>query len=88
MSEIIETRDHYLIRASEYEIPSEGVVTAVSDITGRAANELPILYETIDPDGLNAAVEDGDMTVEFDYAGFTVVVETDAVRLVPQTDYQ
>lgn len=81
----MEHQDRYLIRASEYDTPSEGVVTAVSEITGRAPADLPILYETVDPDGLNVLVEAGAESVEFEYAGFTVAVDTDAVRLSPQT---
>lgn len=81
----MENQDRYLIRASEYDTPSEGVVTAVSEITGRAPDDLPILYETVDPDGLNVMVEAGVESVEFEYAGFTVVVDSETVRLSSQT---
>lgn len=77
----MEGTGHYLLRNSEYGRPSEGVVTAVSRVTGRDPESLPILYETVDPDVLNGIIEDGVEIVEFEYADFTVTVSEDEIRL-------
>lgn len=59
--------------------PTEKLVTAVADLEDVAAIELDPLYETIDPDSLDAFVEAGGTTdfgghVSFEYEGYEVVV--------------
>lgn len=58
--------------------PVYAVVTAVASVTGEDPCDLPPLARTVDPDALNvllssAAVAD-ETTVQFEYAGQTVVV--------------
>lgn len=64
--------------------PSERVVEAVAANQDVDPIELKPLYEVVDPDALDAIVgPSGDVgpaaacTVEFDYAGVSVVVRTD-----------
>lgn len=58
--------------------PSEKVVKAVAAKTGTDPLELPPLYETIDPDALDALVESSgerSLQLEFQFAGRHVVVD-------------
>lgn len=58
--------------------PVERVVDTVSDETDTDPLELPQLYDAIDPDALNDAVESLDAgRVEFTYAGYCVIVRAD-----------
>lgn len=58
--------------------PMYAVVSAVAEAEGVDVVELPPLYDTIDPEALNALFTSQDdaavSTVEFEYAGYTVVV--------------
>lgn len=55
--------------------PSEAVVLATAEQTGRSPLELPPLYETIDPDALDAAVQRSESCrVTFEYADCEVTV--------------
>lgn len=57
--------------------PSQRVIHAVADATGRPPLELPPLYETVDPDALDAIAESWTHGVlRFSYAGCTVTVES------------
>ncbi|WP_208288905.1 HalOD1 output domain-containing protein [Halobacterium sp. R2-5] len=99
---------HQSVDTSEYryevapdESPSEAVITAVAEATGRPAtpletddsgpgsDPLPPLFETINPDALDAlaAPQDGqgNCLVTFTYAGCTVSVEEQAVTVATQT---
>lgn len=82
------------------ESPSEAVLAAVVEATGRPATPfdtadaepgsepLPPLFETLDPDALDtlAAPTDGqgNCSVTFTYGGCTVSVEGDVVTVSPQ----
>ena len=58
--------------------PSERVVRAVSRATGHDPLELPPLFESIDPDALDAsigAMADGE--ISFRFAGHDVTVDSD-----------
>lgn len=58
--------------------PSERVVRVVADETGVDPLDLPPLYDTIDTDALNAAVDGLESgSVRFDYAGLSVTVGGD-----------
>jgi hypothetical protein len=55
----------------------EGVVHAVASATDTDPLELPALYETIDPDALNAIIGSmADGKVVFEYADCTVTVDS------------
>lgn len=62
---------------------SERVIHAVADETGTDPLDLPPLYETIDPDALDALIDslsDGELT--FRYTGCAVTIEsTGAIEL-------
>lgn len=62
---------------------SERVIDAVAVATGTDPLDLPLLYETVDPDALDALAESlSDGEVIFQYAGYTVTVEnTGAIEL-------
>ncbi|WP_327051415.1 HalOD1 output domain-containing protein [Halomicrococcus gelatinilyticus] len=68
---------------------SEAVVQAVAAATGEDPTRIDPLYESINPDALNELFQfDGsgrpqpDTAVQFDYAGFSVVVrETGIIEL-------
>ena len=56
---------------------SERIVRRVADVTDSNGCDLPLLYEAVDPDALDALVahmETG--TVTFEYAGSEVTVES------------
>ena len=54
------------------------VVNEVIEVTGKDQDELPILYDCIDPEGLNAVVDRMSAgEVSFTYAGCKVTVTSD-----------
>lgn len=53
--------------------PSFQVIQAVAQQTGAAATELPPLYDTLDPEGLDR-LADADATITFEYARCRVTV--------------
>lgn len=59
--------------------PSLLVVEAVAEESGTPPDELPPLYDTVDPERLDAIVggaeDDPHRRVEFTYSGFHVTVE-------------
>ena len=65
--------------------PSDVVVRAVAALSGESPLELPPLYDSIEPDALNAMFDharrvggaDCGVTVSFCYHGFDVTVEPD-----------
>ena len=61
--------------------PVQAVISAVETATGVDRLELPPLYETIDPDALNALFLSGSgdpgKQVRFRYAGYSVTVQGD-----------
>ena len=63
--------------------PSTAVIESVGEATGRDPDSLPPLYEAIESDALDQLLEgardrDGGRTrVVFDWAGVTLVVESD-----------
>lgn len=72
----------FVAEYDEDESPSEAVLRSVATITGVTAVELDPLYETIDPDALDALFEgNAPASVTFFYAGCRVVVEPDRVRV-------
>lgn len=68
--------------------PSERLVHAVAEQTNTDPVELPPLYDTIDPDALDAllsTLEGG--KIEFQYAGHAVRLESDGVvHLTDETE--
>ncbi|MBZ6496775.1 HalOD1 output domain-containing protein [Natrinema longum] len=71
--------------------PVNAVVSAVATATGIDSLELPPLYETIDPDALNALFLSGPgdpgTRTRFRYAGYGVTVQGDGtVRVQPGPD--
>lgn len=69
--------------ASMGEPVAERIVQAVADSTDDDALELPPLYDTIDPEALDALVtriSDGE--VSFNYAGQRVTVQSDGTVVV------
>ena len=63
--------------------PSRGVWTVVAVLKDCPLPELPSLAETIDPEALDAALTGRAATyhVSFDYAGYTITVTSDAIRV-------
>lgn len=56
--------------------PSEAVTMGIAERTSKSMAELPPLYETIDPDALDAVVKKNkSCRVEFEYAGYKVTVD-------------
>ncbi len=57
--------------------PSVRVVQAVAESTGISPNELPPLYESIDPEALDTLLTRSPALerVEFDYQGYSITVE-------------
>lgn len=56
---------------------ADSVVTEVADLAGVDPLDLPALFDRIDPDALDSLVDGLDNgEVEFDYAGFEVVVDS------------
>ncbi|MFC6614693.1 HalOD1 output domain-containing protein [Halopenitus salinus] len=57
---------------------SERVIRRVAETTDRDVLDLPVLYDAVDPDALNAVVESmSDGEVAFQYAGHEVTVDGD-----------
>ncbi|MFB9806926.1 HalOD1 output domain-containing protein [Haladaptatus pallidirubidus] len=50
------------------------VIQEVIDISGCALDDLPPLYEAIDPDALNALYDHGAPAIEFQYAGYHIKI--------------
>ena len=61
--------------------PSAAVLDAVADREDVSATELPLLYDAVDPDALDALVgsddSDRDIRVTFSYHGYEVTVTGD-----------
>lgn len=64
---------------------SEAVVEAVATVTDRSLVEAPPLYDTLDPDALDAMVARGDsrVRVRFTYEDHDVTVTPDRVYVQP-----
>ena len=62
---------------------SERIVRRVASATGCDVAEVPLLYDSVDPDALDVLVSEmSDGTVSFSYAGHEVTVDSDGtVRL-------
>lgn len=55
--------------------PSNAVANVVADREGVATENLPPIYSSIDPDGLNAVIQSStDATVTFEHCGYEVTV--------------
>ncbi|WP_266078092.1 HalOD1 output domain-containing protein [Haladaptatus caseinilyticus] len=67
----------------QHEPISHRIVVAVADRAEVKTNDLPRLYDSIDPDALNAMVEHGgqDLRISFSFAGYEVVVDDDTVHV-------
>lgn len=65
--------------------PSLAIVEAVADATDRDPTDLPPLAETADPDAIDAILTstdpDAGLYLSFRYAGVTVAVEGQTVRV-------
>lgn len=91
--------DEYTYERTPDEPPSQAVVSAVAEATGRpvlpnahatddGADALPPLFETVDPDALDTLVTtkntDGDIAlVTFTYGDYTVTVDKQRVTVIP-----
>lgn len=69
--------DTTMTRTQRHEPVSHQIVVAVADRAGVETSELPRLYDSIDPDALNAMVEHGgaNLQISFSFAGYEVVVD-------------
>jgi hypothetical protein len=68
---------------------TDAIVTATAAATGQPPGELPLLFETVDPEGLNRLFDSADessLRVGFEYAGCHIVIEHEEVRVEPQND--
>lgn len=78
-------------RQADAEPVTETVLRAVAERKGCSQLQLPLLYDCIDPDALNALVASAggpsageSVVVEFEYAGYVVrVIGTGTVELRP-----
>lgn len=71
------------------------VLTTVSNTTGRQIDELPALFDVVDPDALNSVFRSPgrgsprtSVHLTFTFAGCRVDVDVDAVTAIPITDAQ
>lgn len=62
------------------ESPSMTVLEIVASIKDEPIDRLECLYDAVDPDALNALIEAGGATVQFEYEGCTVEVTDERVR--------
>lgn len=65
------------------------ILDAVADATGRDPLELPPIYETVDPEALDALLggstfADSSLAVRFEYAGFVVIARSDGEVIVTE----
>ena len=59
------------------------IAAAVAETKGVAPESLPPLYESIDPDALDAVVATSDAVVSFRFADHAITVESGTVRIEP-----
>lgn len=69
--------------AFDRELASEAVVSAVAAATARDGLSLPPLYDSVDPDALDAVVATADAVVSFRFAGHSITVESGTVHVEP-----
>jgi hypothetical protein len=65
--------------------PATAIVRAVADREGVPATQLPPLYETVDPDVIDAIYEASSASgarVTFEYVGYTITFRTDGTIVV------
>lgn len=84
------TLERVSMRHEGSESVTDTVLRAVAEREGCSQLELPLLYESVDPDALNAlfaasrAFGGGSVAVEFEYAGYLVcIAEPGIVELRP-----
>ncbi|WP_435154788.1 HalOD1 output domain-containing protein [Haladaptatus sp. DFWS20] len=72
-----------MTRTQQHEPISHQIVVAVADHAGVETSNLPRLYDSIDPDALNAMVEHGgaNLRISFSFAGYEVVVDDDSIDI-------
>ncbi|MFH5802126.1 HalOD1 output domain-containing protein [Haladaptatus sp. CMAA 1911] len=86
--------DVFHTRFSRDEPPSEAIVRALAVAEGVVPTELALLYESIDPEALDALFgtpiigqEDGGMTVEFSVSGHRVIIRGDgSITILVKTE--
>ena len=68
-------------QVAEVETPSERVIQTVAAYSNTPPEELPLLYEAIDPDALDALFTTNGLSaqVEFEYNDYHVAVSGDGV---------
>lgn len=69
--------------------PSTRLVLAVANRTGEPIDELPVLYEAVDPESLDrliAGEQASSLEVRFEYAGFEVCVAGDGTIDLVRTE--
>lgn len=85
--ETVDGESPYFYDLDPGESPSAAVVSAVATATGRSTTSLDPLSRTVDADALDALVAHADsrsVSVTFDYAGTTVIVDaTGSVVVYP-----
>ncbi|MFP8954383.1 HalOD1 output domain-containing protein [Natrialbaceae archaeon A-arb3/5] len=73
-------------RTGDGESASMQVVSAVAALCDTTPAELPVLYEAIDPDALDALIERGDdVQIQFEYNGFDIEVTSDTIYVNDST---
>lgn len=73
------------VKAIEDRSPGEAVVQLVANVAGEDPLDLPPLYDTIGPESLDTLFQDRHSGIlTFEYCGFTVTVEDDAIVSVKE----
>lgn len=60
------------------------IIEHVAALEETAVCDLPPLYESVDPDLLDAVLESGEVTVSFSYCGYAVSVQSDGLLIVSE----
>lgn len=69
-------------QVNKNECASSTVLRAVAAYSGKSPLELDPLYDSIDPDTLDALMRnESDICISFDYHGFSVTVAAERVRI-------
>lgn len=68
------------------ESTSTQVIEVVTELEDAEHTELPPLFEAIDPEALDAIVQENDATVSFQYAGYSIEVRGTAEIIAGPTE--
>lgn len=75
--------------SDDYLEPSTEIVLAVADRSDRPVDELPPLFQVLDPESLDRLLEDTDnstVSVAFEYVGYRIVVSADGTLEIGPLD--